>query len=520
MRRGLCFFFLAVFCAPLCANEPDAKPTDKEVAEFADRLMAVTNVVHEDYYLPVSQGRLIGWAVRGLYRRCFGADAPDEIEERLQDEDGMKPDELRQLLTDVRQDVRHGALLGGRYWTAEIGNDRYFDLALEEMCKHLDETEVLYGGRRFNTERLPPLVGVGVRLRRDPATGRIEVVTPIMDGPAYRAGVRGGDFIQEITLFDQPDGQELKEPKVISANGLSAAAVLRVLKGQAGTKVGLAVRQPGEAKAKEFELSRSGAEEEAVVGALRKPDDQWDYGIDAKERLAYVRVARFADSNLFDARDTAADLLKAITALQKEEIRGLVLDLRFNKSAALAGVVDSAELFLKRDRVITSIRRWDRDPEEFRTRRDGKFLDLPLVCLVNGETAGGAEVFAACLQDHQRAVVMGERTAGECSVRTLRLLVKWECELRLTRASFFRPAGGKLYKGRMPGFDDDEWGVRPDPKYLLNLTAEDRRRLADHLDSRTYLLPPDPYGKNTEAPFKDRQLEMALVYLRSRGDKP
>ena len=167
----------------------------------------------------------------------------------------MKPEELRKLLTDVRKDVQDGALMGGGYWGGKLSNDRYVDLALEEMSKHLEDTAVLYGGHRLNTEPVPALVGVGLRLRPDPSTGLIEVVTPFMNGPAYKAGVRAGDLIEEITVFDRVDGEALKEPKTVSTKGLSAAAALRILKGQVETEVRLRVRRPGEEKAKGYEVS-------------------------------------------------------------------------------------------------------------------------------------------------------------------------------------------------------------------------------------------------------------------------
>ncbi len=266
MSRILPILFMAL-CPVVCAAEPDAKPTDKDVAEFADQLLHISDVISKDYFIEIPQSQLIEWAVRGLYSRCYGADAPGEIDERLQKANAIRPEELRKLLIDVRKDVQDGALVGGGYWGGKLSNDRYVDLALEEMSKHLEDTAVLYGGHRLNTEPVPALVGVGLRLRPDPSTGLIEVVTPFMNGPAYKSGVRAGDLIEEITIFNRLDGEALKEPKTVSTKDLSAAAALRILKGQVETKVRLRVRRPGEEKAKEYELSRAPAEEEAVLGA-------------------------------------------------------------------------------------------------------------------------------------------------------------------------------------------------------------------------------------------------------------
>lgn len=236
--------------------------------------------------------------------------------------------------------------------------------------------------------------------------------------------------------------------------------------------------------------------------------------------MAYIRIARFADKD-WNEWDTPGDLTEALDALQKDGLKGMVLDLRFCKGGMLTSAVDCSELFLKMDSLVTVNRSRRHGPEEIRTKHEGKFLGFPIVCLVNGETARSAGLFAACLQDNRRAVVMGERTVGDCGVRVLRMLTNDPAsDLLITRGSFFRPNGKKLYKAHIPGFDDDEWGVTPDPKYLLRLPAEERQTLADHLDRQTFIPPSDQYGKQSGSPFKDRQLQMALEYLRSRCDKP
>ena len=516
MRSRLLLVLLLPF---LCAAEPDAKSTDKDIAEFADQLLRVSDVISKDYFIEIPQGQLIEWAVRGLYFRCYDAAVPDEIDERLQKADAKKPEELRKLLTDVRKDMQDGALLDRRYWGGKPSNDRCVDLALEEMSKHLEDTAVLYGGPPFNSEHMPAL-GVGLRLHSDSSTGLIEIVTPFMNGPAYKSGVRAGDIIEMITFFDQPNGEALKEPKTVSTKGLSAAAALRLLKGWPDTKVRLLVRRPGEEKAKEYVVTRGRAEEEAVLGARPKADDRWDFWLDADRKLAYVRIARFAGKD-WNEWDTPDDLTEALDALHKDGLKGLVLDLRFTKGGLLISAVDSSELFLKKGSVVTALHTRSHGPEEIRTKHEGKFLNLPIVCLVNGETARAAEVFVACLHDNRGAVVMGERTAGECGLQNIRLLSDEPAsDLRLTTGSLFRPDGKKLYKAHMPGFDDDEWGVFPDPKYLLRLPAEERQALADHLDRQTFIPPSDRYGKQNESAFKDRQLQMALEYLRSKCEKP
>ena len=402
----------------------------------------------------------------------------------------------------------------------KVSDDRYFDLALEEMCRRLDDgTRVVYGGLAPRVYPQETLVDLGLRLRSNPSTGVVEIVTPFLDGPAYKAGLRAGDLIHEITIFNGPAGDELKEPKVVSAKELSPAAALRLLTGRSKSKIRLIVQRPGEEKEKDYNLTRKHATEEVVFGRRRLADDHWDFWIDADGKLGYLRILRFSDRHFGD-RDAAEGLKAGLSVLQKREIKGLILDLRFNEGGRLDDALDASELFLHKGDVFVSIRSRGHVAEDVRTEQDGMGLMCPMVCLVNGETAREGEIFAACLQDHKRAVVMGERTRGECGIQNLVDLGKAQGKLRVTTASFFSPGGRKLYKEHIPGSDDDEWGVAPDPRYILNLPADERRDLADYLDRQTYILPADQYGKKGGPAFKDRQLEMALAYLRSQAEKP
>ncbi len=139
-----------------------------------------------------------------------------------------------------------------------------------------------------------------------------------------------------------------------------------------------------------------------------------------------------------------------------------------------------------------------------------------MVCLVNGASSGASEILAAALQDHRRALVVGERSRGKVSVQNIQ---PWEGgELTLTTAVGLRPGGGKLDRVALPGRPADEWGVTPSLGLALNLPAAERAALAEHLRQAEIIHRRD--ARPTRSAFNDRQLGLALIYLRSRVRSP
>src|SRR5262249_46093820 len=143
----------------------------------------------------------------------------------------------------------------------------------------------------------------------------------------------------------------------------------------------------------------------------RKDDDTWDYYVDPTNQIAYVRLTNFA-------RNTFPDLKKVVERLEKKGLKGLVLDLRFNPGGLLTSAVDISDLFID-DGLIVTIKPRVGKEAAYTGEHEGSHLDFPMVCLVNGGSASGSEIVAACLQDHKRAIVMGERSYGKGSVQNI-----------------------------------------------------------------------------------------------------
>jgi carboxyl-terminal processing protease len=277
--------------------------------------------------------------------------------------------------------------------------------------------------------------------------------------------------------------------------------------GRHGTRITLSVRRPGEGRQREFVLTRGPVALETVHGRRRKLDASWDHFLERKRGIGYVRLSRFTPK-------TAGDLLAVLARLRNEGMKGLVLDLRFNPGGLLASTADVAGLFLKEGPVVTIKAREDRC-EEMRTRGVPPFGELPLVVLINEESASGSEILAACLQDHKRAAVVGARSLGRGAIQNIQDF--HEGGMRITIASLFSPDGRCLH--RYFGGPDD-WGVRPDRGGEVLLSRAERDELHERLRN-SELVPhpgrarPDPYRG-----FRDTQLERACEVLRARIASP
>jgi carboxyl-terminal processing protease len=261
---------------------------------------------------------------------------------------------------------------------------------------------------------------------------------------------------------------------------VSIDEAVRRLKGPAGTKVSVTVlHAPGGAR-QTVTLTREIVHVETVLGDRRTKEDAWDFMVDRQKRIGYIRVVSFG-------RDTTRDLRRALEHLQKEKMRGLVLDLRFNPGGLLTSAIETCDLFIDKGRIVSTKgrnvkeRAWEAKPE-------GTFGGFPMAILINHYSASASEIVSACLQDHRRAVVIGERSWGKGSVQNVIDLEDGKSVLKLTTASYRRPSGKNIH--RFPDAKDgDDWGVRPDKDFEVTLSAEEMRQLVEERRQRDIVQP-------------------------------
>lgn len=467
-----------------------------EAADFAAKIIRATQRVREEYVKEMKQGELIGWAISGLYQ-AIDEKVPKETKERLDKVKDLTEKELTNLLADVREQ------LGRR---EDLDNHKDIDVTLQQMLRHLDPYTTYVDPEtieRFKQETDATFTGIGVQIRKDTDRDMLKVVTPIKDSPAYKAGIKTGDVITQIKREMDSKGKKLETPEIISTKGLEMGEAVRKIKGEPKTKVKITIERDGEPK--EFEITRDHVDVETVIGVKRRDDDTWNYLVDPQDRIAYVRLNSFAQG-------TYNDLLKVINRLNQKdkEIKGLILDLRFNPGGLLGSAVLISDMFIDDGRIVSIRPRAGKEMAYNGESRDS-FTKFPMVVLVNRYSASGAEIVAACLQDHGRAIVMGERTYGKGSVQTIQNFEGGK--LKMTTASYWRPSGQNINRPSTGGKEDDEWGVSPDKGYVLKLPQQEREDLIEQFRDQEII------GRNETASkkeFKDRQLDMALTYLRGQ----
>src|SRR5687767_5435665 len=223
--------------------------------------------------------------------------------------------------------------------------------------------------------------------------------------------------------------------------------------------------------------------------------------LDEPRKIGYMRLTQVG-------KPSPQEMETALKDLQGRGLKALILDLRSNPGGGLAEAVNIADLFVENGTIVTVKGR--ASEKVYAAKAEGTFAGFPIALLVNRQTASAAEIIAACLQDHQRAVVVGERTYGQAIVRAVLPLKSGVGALKLPVSAYYRPSGKNV--NRYPGaVDTDDWGVTPDDGYEVTFTDEELKQFEKDRSARESLNP----AERPEAGFQDRQLAKALDYLRA-----
>ncbi|MCS7237400.1 MAG: S41 family peptidase [Thermoguttaceae bacterium] len=317
--------------------------------------------------------------------------------------------------------------------------------SLDEYCQYYDWRAV----NRLNEEIDRQFGGIGIEVQLDPSTKHLVVASPVPGSPAAKAGIQSGDEILAI------EGRPTKD--------LSLEEATKLMRGEPGTEVRIQLRRYDTGQVVEFTLRRAIVKLSTLLGDRRLPDGSWEYFLaePSNPKLGYVRISSFAP-------ETARQLDELIARLLQQGMTGLILDLRNDPGGLLEPAIEICDLFIPSGVIVTTRGRGGELRSAIRASGRAKYRDLPLVVLVNQETASAAEIVAACLQDHRRAAVVGQRTFGKGTVQQLINLGNRYGVLKITTATYWRPSNRDI--NRRPNASEDEaWGVEPDPGLEVKL---------------------------------------------------
>jgi carboxyl-terminal processing protease len=249
--------------------------------------------------------------------------------------------------------------------------------------------------------------GVGIQI--GVKDNRLAVIAPIEGTPAYRAGIKAGDFITRVN--DEP------------TKDLTLMDAVQKMRGPKGTKVNLTIQRDGTADPLQFSLVRDTIKIESVKSKVL-------------ENIGYVRLTQFQEA-------TGRDLSKALKQFKEQKIHSTILDLRNNPGGLLTAAVEVSEQFLPNGKLVVYTKGRESKKDEWFAKGKDQMEDAPMIILVNEGSASASEIVAGALQDYGRAVIVGTTSFGKGSVQTI-LPLGDGSGLRLTTAKYYTPKGRSI----------------------------------------------------------------------------
>ncbi len=339
-----------------------------------------------------------------------------------------------------------------RNYVEEVDDKELLENAIRGMLSGLDPHSAYLDKKAYNELKegtSGEFGGLGIVVGMK--DGFVNVVSPIDDTPAQRAGVKAGDLI--IRLDDK------------NVKGMSLNDAVTIMRGKPDTSIVLTIIREGEEKPLKIKIVR----DIIKVQSVRSKTLDTGYG--------YIRISSFQER-------TGADLRKALLKLKKEygkNLEGLVLDLRNNPGGLLVAAIEVSDAFLESGAIV-SIKGRDRNNGITHYAKGMDLLEkAPIVVLINGGSASASEIVSGALQDHKRAIIMGSQSFGKASVQSVVPLGNGSA-LKLTTARYYTPSGKSIQaKGITPDIvlDDVKVSKREDDGFKPTKEKD----LAGHLEN-------------------------------------
>ena len=323
----------------------------------------------------------------------------------------------------------------------EIDQSEAMDSAINGLLQSLDPYSAYMNQETFEesqSETSGEFGGLGIEVSME--QGVVKVITPIDDTPASRAGVKAGDYIVKINN-EQVRGKTLME-------------AVNLMRGPVGTTIEITIRRKNLKKAKVFKIKREIIEIQSVVSKI------------VKNKVGYLRLRAFNDNS-------SDQLKKEINEINKsKKLVGYILDLRNNPGGLLTQAIEISNFFLNDGEIVSTKGRGNRENRKFFAKKGDEIGGKPLIVLINNGSASASEIVAGALQDHKRAILLGEATFGKGSVQSI-IPLKNKGALRLTVSKYYLPSGKSISDiGVTPDIkveeENEEFSINTDTDNQLN----------------------------------------------------
>tara|TARA_R110002096_G_scaffold196928_19_gene379908 strand:- start:41 stop:1369 length:1329 start_codon:yes stop_codon:yes gene_type:complete len=313
-----------------------------------------------------------------------------------------------QLFTDIYARIK-------KDYVEEVGDHDLLEGAIRGMLGSLDPHSSYLSQEEFKELQIGTtgeFGGLGIEVGME--NGFVRVISPIEDTPADKAGVKAGDVIIKL------DETQVK--------GLTLNEAVKLMRGKRGSKILLTIVREGEVKPLEISVTRDVIRVKSVRSRILEPG----YG--------YIRISSFQSKTTRNVISAVEKLL----AKSDQNLKGLVLDLRNNPGGVLTGAVGVSDIFLADGELIVFTKGRVEDAElNYSASTNDTVNGIPIIVLINEGSASASEIVAGALQDHKRAVIMGQKSFGKGSVQTI-LPLKEDAALKLTTARYYTPSGKSI----------------------------------------------------------------------------
>ena len=323
----------------------------------------------------------------------------------------------------------------------EINQSESMDAAIDGLLQSLDPYSAYMSPEIFKemqTETSGEFGGLGIEVNME--SGVVKVISPIDDTPASRAGIKAGDYI--IKIDD------------IQVQGKSLSQAVDLMRGPVGSSIILTVRRVGQKKALTFEIVREIIQIKSVKSDL------------LKSNIGYLRLTSFNENS-------GEQIRKQIKEFEKNEnINSYILDLRNNPGGLLSQAIRISDFFLDNGEIVSTKSRKASENRKWFAKKGDLIGGKTLVVLINYGSASASEIVAGALQDHKRAIILGENSYGKGSVQSI-IPLKNKGAIRLTVAKYYLPSGKSISEvGVSPDIeineDTDEFRIKTDTDNQLS----------------------------------------------------